>query len=187
MSEMWSSRRAANKTSGPGLGVEGRDGPLGVRSHNLTNRTLRFNQLPSGPFLKFSVKSVTIQQTREKLRTFFQEMNQWSTYFFLPQNTNCCFFLSSVSLIIDSWPRSDWEQDWLCLLFTSWDTGAHIGGDIRDSTWKSLPHYWYQEETHWYLRCWGKLSIRQSRQDKSWLVTFALKVIPINFFLSSRE
>ena len=74
MSEMWPARSAANKASGPGLGLEGRDEPLGVRSHNLTNRALIYK--PSGPFLKFSVKSVTIQQTREKLRKFFQEMDQ---------------------------------------------------------------------------------------------------------------
>ena len=101
MSEMWSSRRAANKTSGPGLGVEGRDGPRGVRSHNLTNRTLCFNQLPSGPFLKFSVKSVTIQQTREKLRIFFQEMNRWSTYFFSPSEYKLLFL--PLLCFIDHW------------------------------------------------------------------------------------
>ena len=74
MWEMWAARSAANKASGPGLGLEGRDESPGVRSHILTNRTLICQ--PSGPSLKFSVKSVTIQQTREKLRKFFQEMDQ---------------------------------------------------------------------------------------------------------------
>ena len=78
--------------------------PPGVRSHILTNRTLICQ--PSGPSLKFSVKSVTIQQTREKLRKFFQEMDQWSTYFFLPQNSNCflsLFCSGTLNYFLDHW------------------------------------------------------------------------------------
>ena len=200
MREMWLPRGAAGPATGPGLRVEGRDGHLVITlSHNLTNGVINIISQGAHPWNVVSKVSQFNKLGRNWGHSFRKRTNEWSTYFLWCRKP-IIFLLFSVpeprnitnwqlKLSIESCPRSYWEQDRLHFLFTSGDIGDSPGGDIREASRQSLPHHRHQEETHRYLRRWEKISIRQSRPDKSWLVlvNFVSLSYPYSFFFLPRE